>query len=733
MKLSTKTIVVVIITLAFGVGLLLHRSYRGAREKSRADYLHEQEIKLERKASELETLFTLLYQGGRTISLLPGIRSLHGKNLPENSGGQFDGRRFSAAAQLTVQQIYNNLADNIAISEIYCILKGFRPEGGETPFFMYDSLVIQREIGAEVETGAAGAVNSDFPEEYEGAEYEHYVRQLAFFEENYPRFTFRSLKEIPFIVSSAMRTCDNTQYYSKSTGEVQESYGLLFSVPIYSEAGDFVGIISTVIRRNVFEAELLEVPFVIVTERDRVAAKEAGFAMPEEHSAFVLRNEAWGLTLFDRRNESLLEGIAELYGVEKKEELVLETSLRVATRSDWQLRYLVSQEALAERLRPIWYVFLTELAAVFLLALSVISIYLNVARQRSELGIILSHMRRLALGDVSGETTFEGTGIMAQLAKTYAEIVQSQSAKAENAVTISKGDLSCAIQINSERDVVGLSLQKMVQELGAMIRQIKGDSSLIVASLEGISEISTVLAQSSEEIGESSREASRAAGDISKTIQTVTLETEKMSVSVKDVGEKAMEGAKVTEQALEVAQQTFSTIESLKTSVSQISAVTDEISRIADQTNLLALNATIEAARAGETGKGFAVVANEVKELAHQSGQAADNIKHRIELIQQDTDRAVQAIGKMSEIINQVRHFSSLIHTAVAEQILASQDISTNLSASSLGVDEVAQKVELVSQGVVSGSEGMQKIKSSAQELLQRSALLQQLVDNFKV
>src|ERR1035437_8888271 len=91
-----------------------------------------------------------------------------------------------------------------------------------------------------------------------------------------------------------------------------------------------------------------------------------------------------------------------------------------------------------------------------------------------------------------------------------------------------------------------------------------------------------------------------------------------------------------------------------------------------------ALNATIEAARAGEAGKGFAVVANEVKELARQTSKATEDIGQKINAIQTDTKGAVEAIGVISGVINQINNISGTIAAAVEEQSATTNEMTRN-------------------------------------------------------
>lgn len=63
------------------------------------------------------------------------------------------------------------------------------------------------------------------------------------------------------------------------------------------------------------------------------------------------------------------------------------------------------------------------------------------------------------------------------------------------------------------------------------------------------------------------------------------------------------------------------------------------IREFASQTNLLALNAAIEAAHAGEHGRGFEVVASEVRKLARNVQEAAQDIQSTLEQIAKQVNK----------------------------------------------------------------------------------------------
>jgi methyl-accepting chemotaxis protein len=124
---------------------------------------------------------------------------------------------------------------------------------------------------------------------------------------------------------------------------------------------------------------------------------------------------------------------------------------------------------------------------------------------------------------------------------------------------------------------------------------------------------------------------------------------------------------------------------------------TKALKAIAGQVNLLALNATIEAARAGEAGKGFAVVATEVKNLASQTAKATDDIAGEISSVQKISSHVAHSVQEIINAAQAVNMYVTNVVSAIEQQSIVTQDISTSTQQSSSAVAEIAHRIKKLS------------------------------------
>jgi len=253
----------------------------------------------------------------------------------------------------------------------------------------------------------------------------------------------------------------------------------------------------------------------------------------------------------------------------------------------------------------------------------------------------------------------------------------------------------------------------------------------LASAAQELTSVSHQMASNSEETATQANVVSAAAEQVSRNVATVASAAEEMGASIKEIAKNAGDAARVATAAVQVAEKTNATVSKLGESSAEIGNVVKVITSIAQQTNLLALNATIEAARAGDAGKGFAVVANEVKELAKQTAKATEDIGGRIEAIQTDTKGAVDAIARISTIINEINEIQSTIAGAVEEQTATTGEITRSVNEAALGSREIAQSVLGVAEAARSTTLGAGNTKSSADELAKMASELQKLVSQL--
>lgn len=299
---------------------------------------------------------------------------------------------------------------------------------------------------------------------------------------------------------------------------------------------------------------------------------------------------------------------------------------------------------------------------------------------------------------------------------------------------LAAGDLTMTADIRS-RDEVGRMAQALDQALVGLrgtMGMIAGSAGELATAAGDLSTASTQISAAAQETATESGSVSAAAEQVSRSVQTVASGTEEMSASIREIANTAQEAARIGAQAADHAQSTNASIAKLGESSAEIGNVVKLITSIAEQTNLLALNATIEAARAGDAGKGFAVVASEVKDLAQETARATDDISHRIEAIQADTQGAVTAIAEISTIIDQLGDYQNTIASAVEEQTATTNDMTRSVAEAADGSLSIAAKIGTVAAAAETTTAGVTGTEASTGALARMGAELQALVNGFR-
>ncbi len=279
---------------------------------------------------------------------------------------------------------------------------------------------------------------------------------------------------------------------------------------------------------------------------------------------------------------------------------------------------------------------------------------------------------------------------------------------------------------------VNTTLETIVNTIIEPMKATSQTANALAASAEELTAVSQQMTGNAEETAAQANVVSAASEQVSKNVATVASGAEQMQASIREIAKNANESARVAKNAVSVAQSTNVTVAKLGESSQEIGNVIKVITSIAQQTNLLALNATIEAARAGEAGKGFAVVANEVKELAKQTAKATEEIGQKIEAIQTDTKGAVQAIGEIGTIINQINDISNSIASAVEEQTVTTNEIGRNVTEAAKGTNDIAKNISGVAVAAKNTTKGASDTQKAAQELSRMAAQLQAMVAKFQ-
>ena len=305
------------------------------------------------------------------------------------------------------------------------------------------------------------------------------------------------------------------------------------------------------------------------------------------------------------------------------------------------------------------------------------------------------------------------------LASSFNKMATGTTKQAEEMQAIANGDLTVAVTVRSDNDIIGKALANLVAEFHKLAGSIVSASDQVHSGANLVANSSTSLSQGATEQAGSVEELTASLEEVTSHTTLNAQNAQKANTLAQDIKRDADAG---NTQMMEM----LHAMDEISASSDNIGKIIKVIEDIAFQTNILALNAAVEAARAGQNGRGFAVVAEEVRNLAGKSSEAAKEtttlIENSIERVASGTTIAKKTAESLGNIVTGIAKTSELVST-----------IATASNEQAAALEQINEGIMQISQVAQSNAATSEEGAAASEELSAQATSLKESVSIFKI